>query len=209
MKIIIITCCSRTLRCKKKQYVSLSSSSSFGRPGRVVFVVSTRRRGRFSKNIARTKSNQKMMRPFVVVLCLATTKFQLSQEHDGLIRALTKAFARKHVQTVTAASTCWPPGDHHYHNYCRYHLFLFVYTNPNETSRAITCDVVVSAGADGQLLFGLSSADISANFRPSVIPAYGTWYKHGVLVDVSCVQTASALFAQVRDIFTIRRDYTA
>jgi len=141
-----------------------------------------------------------MIRFFAFVSCLAATKSQLSDEHDGLIRALTKAFARKHVQTVTAASTCWPPGD-----YLPLSSICSRCHQPKRDVAAdiITCDAFVSAGADRQLLFGLSSADISANFRPSVMPAYDTWYKHGVLVDLACVQTAAALFAQVRDVFLI------
>lgn len=47
-----------------------------------------------------------------VVSWLAVTAFGSSgqHEHDGLIHALTKVFARKHVQTVTAI-TCWRTGD--------------------------------------------------------------------------------------------------
>lgn len=65
--------------------------------------------------------------------------------------------------------------------------------------------MLLSADANGRLLYGLSSADISVNFRPMVMPVYETWYKYGILVDVSCVQTAGALFEQVDDVF----DWTA
>lgn len=54
-----------------------------------------------------------------------------------------------------------------------------------------------STDANSQLLFEMSSADISVNFRPSVVPEYDTWYRHGILVDVSCTGTTDALFRQV------------
>lgn len=51
------------------------------------------------------------MQNIVILLCFMMVKFKLSEEYDGLIHALTRVFTRKNVQTVTAASTCWPPGD--------------------------------------------------------------------------------------------------
>lgn len=55
----------------------------------------------------------------------------------------------------------------------------------------------VFTDANSRLLFGLSSADISVSFHPSVVPLYDTWYGYGILVDISCVQTANTLFQQV------------
>jgi len=52
--------------------------------------------------------------------------------------------------------------------------------------------------ANSRLLLALSSADISVNFRPTVIPAHKTWYRFGILVDVSCsFQIPTALFREV------------
>ncbi|VVC30079.1 Ionotropic glutamate receptor [Cinara cedri] len=48
-----------------------------------------------------------------------------------------------------------------------------------------------------RLLFELSSVDISVNFYQTAIPVYHhTWYRYGILVDVSCTQIATVLFQQ-------------
>lgn len=66
------------------------------------------------------------MQNIVILLCFTVIKFKMSEEYDGLIHALTRVFTLKHVQTVTAASTCWPPGDLKFHRllYLKFKCFV-------------------------------------------------------------------------------------
>ncbi|XP_029347273.1 glutamate receptor ionotropic, delta-1-like [Acyrthosiphon pisum] len=76
-----------------------------------------------------------------------------------------------------------------------------------QTVTATTC---WPTDANGRLLLALSSADISVNFRPSLIPVHKTWYKYGILVDVSCsVQIPTTLFrkASKHRLFNMQNDW--
>ncbi|CAH1738068.1 unnamed protein product [Aphis gossypii] len=74
------------------------------------------------------------------------------------------------------------------------------------TVTAITC---WPKDANSRLLLALSSADISVNFRPSMIPVHETWYRYGILVDVSCVQVTTTLFqkASKHRLFNMQNDW--
>lgn len=134
-----------------------------------------------------------MQNSMVLWLCFVVTSLKASMEYDGLINSLTRVFVHKHVQTVTATTSCWPTGDN----------FLFLSFSHCRFWKLIITPVCTllcawrSLDANNRLLFALSSADISVNFHPSVIPVHNTWYRYGILVDVSCVQIPTTLFRMV------------
>ncbi|XP_060852766.1 glutamate receptor ionotropic, kainate glr-3-like [Rhopalosiphum padi] len=78
--------------------------------------------------------------------------------------------------------------------------------NHVQTVTAVTC---WPRDANNRLLLALSSADISVNFHPSVIPVHETWYRYGILVDVSCAQVATTLFqkASKHRLFNMQNDW--
>jgi len=72
----------------------------------------------------------KMRNPIILLwLCLAASTFRTSVEYDGLINALTRVFAHKHVQTVTA-TTCWPTGEIYFY-FCFVAAVVFENLNRN------------------------------------------------------------------------------
>uniref|UniRef100_A0A2S2NTB4 Glutamate receptor delta-1 subunit n=1 Tax=Schizaphis graminum TaxID=13262 RepID=A0A2S2NTB4_SCHGA len=78
--------------------------------------------------------------------------------------------------------------------------------NHVQTVTAVTC---WPRDANNRLLLALSSADISVNFHPSVIPVHETWYRYGILVDVSCDQVATTLLqkASKHRLFNMQNDW--
>ncbi|XP_025422107.1 glutamate receptor 2-like [Sipha flava] len=73
----------------------------------------------------------------------------------------------------------------------------------------VTASTCWSSDSVNRLLLGLSSANISVGFRPSAIPTFNTWYRCGILVDVSCTQIATTLFRQASEnrLFSRQNDW--
>lgn len=51
---------------------------------------------------------------FMIFMIFMVFKTAFSTDNNEMLNALKTFFVRRHVQTVTAANTCWPFGKHTY-----------------------------------------------------------------------------------------------